>query len=90
MTWPFENDTGSAIRKLASKNLKTDKTRNTLLVITIALATCLILTAILYFGGSKRAALRDAAGRYQASITLPDAEAARILENDRRITANVI
>ncbi|MDE6518085.1 MAG: ABC transporter permease, partial [Acetatifactor sp.] len=87
MTWPFENDTGSAIRKLATKNLKTDKTRNTLLVITIALATCLILSAILYFGGSKRASLRDAAGRYQASIPLPDAEAARTLENDSRITA---
>ena len=38
MTWPFENDTSAVIKKLAKRNLKTDKSRNILIIITIALA----------------------------------------------------
>ena len=44
MTLPFENDTRIIVKKLAKRNLKADKSRNILIIITIALATCLIMT----------------------------------------------
>ena len=37
MTWPFENDTSAITKKLAKRNLKADKSRNILIIITIAL-----------------------------------------------------
>ena len=43
MTLPFENDTRIIVKKLAKRNLKADKSRNILIIITIALATCLIM-----------------------------------------------
>ena len=54
MTWPFENDTSAITKKLAKRNLKADKSRNILIIITIALATCLIMTTTLYFFASQR------------------------------------
>ena len=54
MTWPFENDTSSIIKKIAVKNLQSDKNRNILLTITIAIATGLIMATALYFFGSQR------------------------------------
>ena len=46
MTLPFENDTRIIVKKLAKRNLKADKSRNILIIITIALATCLIMTML--------------------------------------------
>ena len=37
MTLPFENDTRIIVKKLAKRNLKADKSRNILIIITIAL-----------------------------------------------------
>ena len=63
MTLPFENDTRIIVKKLAKRNLKADKSRNILIIITIAIATCLIMTTTLYFFASQRKSLNDAAGR---------------------------
>ena len=45
MTVPFENDTGNIVRKLARKSLKSEKRRNLMVVIAVALASCLICPA---------------------------------------------
>ena len=42
MTWPFENDTGAITKKLANKSLKSEKRRNLMVVIAVALAAFLI------------------------------------------------
>ena len=42
MTWPFENDTSSITSKLARKSLKSEKRRNLMVVIAVALAAFLI------------------------------------------------
>ncbi len=60
--------TSAIIKKLAKRNLKTDKSRNILIIITIALAACLIMATTLYFFTSQRESLNDAVGRYQAVI----------------------
>ena len=38
MTWPFENDTSAITKKLANKSLKSEKRRNLMVVIAVALA----------------------------------------------------
>ena len=42
MTWPFENDTSAITRKLAKKSLQSEKRRNLMVVIAVALAAFLI------------------------------------------------
>lgn len=42
MTWPFENDTHIIVKKLAKKSLKSEKRRNLMVIIAIALAAFLI------------------------------------------------
>lgn len=87
MNLPFDNDTKTIVQKLAKKNLKADKTRNVLIIITIAFATCLIMATILYFFGGQRASRNNAEGMYQANISDLDDETARIIQNDDRVLA---
>ena len=87
MTWPFENDTSAIVKKLAKRNLKADKTRNILIIITIAFAACLIMATILYFFGGQRASRNSAEGMYQANITNLDDETAHTIQNDDRVIA---
>lgn len=89
MTLPFENDTRIIVKKLAKRNLKADKSRNILIIITIALATCLIMTTTLYFLASQRKSLNDAAGRYQAIINEVDNNTITKLVNDDRVQVGV-
>ena len=44
MTWPFENDTSAVEKKLASRSIKADKRRSVFVILTIALAVCLMGT----------------------------------------------
>lgn len=45
MTWPFENDTSAITKKLAKKSLQSEKRRNLMVVIAVALAAFLICFA---------------------------------------------
>ncbi len=45
MTWPFENDTGAIVRKLADRSLKSEKRRNLMVVVAVALAAFLVCFA---------------------------------------------
>lgn len=48
MTWPFENDTGAIVKKLAERSLASEKRRNLMVVIAVALAAFLIcLSAVI-------------------------------------------
>ena len=89
MTWPFENDTSAIVKKLANRNLKTDKSRNILIIITIALAACLLMATTLYFFAFQRKSLNDAAGRYQAVINEVDDDTLTKLVNDDRLQVGV-
>lgn len=44
MTWPFENDTSTIVKKLANRSIQADKRRNVFIIVTIALAACLMTT----------------------------------------------
>ena len=45
MTWPFENDTGAIVNKLAKRSLASEKRRNLMVVIAVALAAFLVCFA---------------------------------------------
>ena len=48
MTWPFENDTGAIVKKLAKRSLASEKRRNLMVVVAVALAAFLVcLSAVL-------------------------------------------
>lgn len=89
MILPFENDTSAIVKKLAKRNLKTDKSRNVLIIITIALSTCLIMATTFYFFASQRKSLNDAVGRYQAIINETDHDTIEKLVNDDRVQVGV-
>lgn len=89
MTYPFENNTNAIVAKLAKKNLKADKTRNILIVITIALATCLIIGTSLYFFYTQRSSLNDAKGRYQAIFSELEMDTIKEMQNDDRLQVGV-
>lgn len=89
MILPFENDTSATVKKLAKRNLKTDKSRNVLIIITIALSTCLIMATTFYFFASQRKSLNDAVGRYQAIINETDHDTIEKLVNDDRVQVGV-
>lgn len=38
MTWPFENDTSAITKKLAKKSMRSEKRRNRMVIIAVALA----------------------------------------------------
>ena len=46
MTWPFENDTSAITKKLAKKSLQSEKRRNLMVVIAVALAAFLISSEV--------------------------------------------
>ena len=47
MTWPFENDTSSVVKKLANRSMRADKRSRLLLLFTIALSVCMVFSIIL-------------------------------------------
>ena len=48
MTWPFENDTGAIVKKLAKRSLASEKRRNLMVVVAVALAAFLVcLSAVI-------------------------------------------
>ena len=42
MKWPFENDTNNIVKKLAKKNMKSEKRRNIMVIISVVLSTFLV------------------------------------------------
>ena len=75
MTWPFENDTSSITNKLARKSLKSEKRRNLMVVIAVALASCLICFSIVMALSTRQIEKNHVEDTYEAVYT-------RITEED--------
>lgn len=74
MTWPFENDTGAIVEKLATRSIKADKRSNFLLILTIALSVCMVLSIALSSAGiaeRQKDAYRD---KSQIAVIAPTEE----------------
>ncbi len=66
MTWPFENDTSAVEKKLASRSIKADKRRSVFVILTIALAVCLMGTLCFLYSAQQLKTLDGILGQYQA------------------------
>ena len=54
MTWPFENDTSAVVKRISNRSISANRKRNLFTIITIALASALLLAIMLYgFGTSQ-------------------------------------
>lgn len=69
MTWPFENDTGAVVKKLAKRSLAAEKRRNLMVVIAVALAAFLISFAAILSVSVAQIQRNQAADTYEAVFT---------------------
>ena len=81
MTWPFENDTSAVEKKLASRSIKADKRRSVFVILTIALAVCLMGTLCFLYSAQQLKTLDGILGQYQAGCGgLTREEVARLVD----------
>ena len=90
MTVPFENDTGNIVRKLARKSLKSEKRRNLMVVIAVALASCLICFSIVMALSTRQIEKNHVEDTYEAvytKITEEDVSSLKGLDDFSRVGA---
>ena len=84
MTWPFENDTSAVEKKLASRSIKADKRRSIFVILTIALAVCLMGTLCFLYSAQQLKTLDGILGQYQAGCDgLTREEVVRLADTGR-------
>ena len=66
MTWPFENDIGTVEKKLAGRSMRADRRRSIFIILTIALAVCLMGTLCFTYSAQQMETLDNILGQYQA------------------------
>ena len=69
MTWPFENDTSAIVKKLTKRNLASEKRRNLMVVIAVALAAFLISFAAVLSVSVTQIQHNQVADTYEAVFT---------------------
>ena len=69
MTWPFENDTSRVEKKLAGRSMKADRRRSVFIILTIALAVCLMGTLCFIYSAQQKKTLDNILGQYQAGCS---------------------
>ena len=84
MTWPFENDTSAVEKKLAGRSIRADKRRSVFVILTIALAVCLMGSLCFLYSAQQLKTLDGILGQYQAGCGgLTREEAARAVPSRR-------
>jgi putative ABC transport system permease protein len=84
MTWPFENDTSAVEKKLASRSIKADKRRSVFVILTIALAVCLMGSLCFLYSAQQLKTLNGILGQYQAGcVGLTREEVTRLADTGR-------
>ncbi len=81
MTWPFENDTSIVEKKLAGRSMKADRRRSVFIILTIALAVCLMGSLCFLYSARQMKTLDGILGQYQSGCSgLTREEAARLVD----------
>ena len=84
MTWPFENDTSIVEKKLANRSMKADRRRSVFIILTIALAVCLMGTFCFIYSAQQKKTLDNILGQYQAGCDgLTREEVTRLVDTGR-------
>lgn len=66
MTWPFENNTETLIKRLARRSMEADYRRSAFVILTIALAVCLMGTLCFLYSAKQLQTREKIQGQYQA------------------------
>ncbi len=69
MTWPFENDTGAIVKKLAKRSLASERRRNLMVVVAVALAAFLVCFAAVLSVSIAQIQQSQVADTYEAVFT---------------------
>lgn len=69
MIWPFENNTSEVEKKLADRSIKADRRRSSFVIITIALAVCLMGSLGFIYSAQQMQTLDHILGQYQAGCS---------------------
>lgn len=85
MIFPLKKKSNAMVYKLAKKNLKVDKGKDILLIVIIALASCLIVSVSVFFFFTQIKSLKAAAGSYQAAFSELDSDTASAIQEDERL-----
>ena len=80
MTWPFENDTSAIVKKLAKRSLASEKLRNLMVVIAVALAAFLISFAAILSVSVAQIQRNQVADTYEAVFTGVEASDVAVLK----------
>ncbi len=84
MTWPFENDTSKVEKRLANRSIRADKRRSVFVILTIALAVCLMGSLCFLYAAQQRKTLDSILGQYQAGCGgLTREETVRLVDTGR-------
>lgn len=84
MIWPFENDTSRVEKKLAGRSMKADRRRSIFIILTIALAVCLMGTLCFIYSAQQKKTLDNILGQYQAGCDgLTREEVTRLVDTGR-------
>lgn len=78
----FSNNNNAVIKKLAKKSLKSNKRRNIYVIITIAIAVCLMASMALLMLGYKQDKINNIDGMYQAAFFNVDQNTLKNLKKD--------
>ena len=88
MTWPFENDTNAIVKKLAKRSLASEKRRNRMVVIAVALAAFLVCLSAVISVSITQIQRNQVADTYEAVFTgveAPDVAALKDLAEFARV-----
>ena len=66
MTWPFENDTSAIVKKLAKRSLASEKRRNLMVVVAVALAAFLVCLSVVISGSIAQIQRNQVSDTYEA------------------------
>lgn len=80
MTWPFENDTGAIVKKLAKRSLSSEKRRNLMVVVAVALAAFLVCLSAVISVSVAQIQRNQVADTYEAVFTGVEADHVAVLK----------
>ncbi len=84
MIWPFENDTSEVEKRLARRSMEADRRQSIFVIITIALAVCLMGVLCFLYSAQQMQTLDGILGQYQAGCDrLSQQEVIRLADTGR-------
>ncbi len=90
MTWPFDNDTKSIVKKIARNDISKNRIKKVFSMITISLATALLMVLAMYESGYEISKDRLAAGQPQVIFSEVSEQQISLLHLDEHIETIVV